>query len=348
MRRASLALLAGALAAGLVGCAAEPAGQSTGSGGDSAFEEQNAELIEAAKAEGSMVWYGGTSPNAADAVVQAFQERFGITVTYSRLASADLAQRFLAEVAAEDVQASFLMTADEVFYEDMGEKGNTRPLEDEDFGELPDEYRGDAYATTLITPLTVPYNTEEIGDLEIEDWEDLLDPSLSNGRIVLADPRASNSWAQMWSIVLHTPELGEDYLEALAAQKPQIAASQAAMQLVSAGEATVAVGGIDSTVATLAAQGAPIDSWMPHDPVYGVANYAAIPVDAPSPNAGTLFLRWLLSEDGASVYAAAEDSASPIGDVPDAVPLPEGVSLAPDLTQVQEDTPTILRLLGIE
>ena len=54
-----------------------------------------------------------------------------------------------------------------------------------------------------------------------------------------------------------------------------------------------------------AAKGAPVD-WIPMDPALGVLSVISVTKDAPHPNAGRLFLEFLMSEDGQKIYRDAE------------------------------------------
>lgn len=343
------ALAAGALL--LAACAGD-AGDA-GDAVDSAPSASNGqdELIEAAKAEGSLTWYTGTSPAGAEAVAQAFEEQFGVRVDVNRLTSNEIAQRFQAEAAADNTQADVLLLVTETFFTDMLDQGLTEKLDPADFEGYPEDYflpDGAGLTIGINTPVVV-YNTDVLGDFEPETWEDLLEPELK-GQIVVTDPRGSNAWAQYWSVLLQDERLGEAYLEDIAAQDFTLTASTVpGTQLVGAGEGGVLIAGTQGSTQPSIDQGLPLKTFTPSEPTVTGRNWATLVTDSPHPNAGRLFLQWLGSEEGSRVYNSAELTSSPLGDIGgDVVLLPEDAAAPPSAERVADDLPRVLELLGIE
>ncbi|MET0200112.1 MAG: extracellular solute-binding protein, partial [Rhodococcus fascians] len=223
-----------------------------------AVSDNLADLTAAAQSEGALTWYSGSPPETAATVAEAFEAEYGIKVTVVRLTSAQIAQRFVAESKAGDVQADVLTTVDEAFFRDMRSQGLTKALTDGQFGEVPEEYRlDDAAVQFLAGPISVPYNTEAVRGFTIDSWDDLLNPAL-RGKIVLADPRGSRAWAQLWTVILNDPNLGEDYIRSFAQQNFSLVDSgTVGFEMLSAGEATAVVAGVVNSTQPLIDAGAP-------------------------------------------------------------------------------------------
>lgn len=311
------------------------------------------ELIEAAQAEGSLTWYGGFSETGLAGTAEAFSERYDIDVNYTRLVTAQIVERFGAEVAGGSVQADVMSTVNPLFFEDQLTQGNLIELTDEEvpgFGEWPTDYTSENSAAAVIgiAPYVVAWNTDVLPDFEPEGWDDLIDPVVE-GQIILADPRVSAAWAQTWSAVLNSPELGEDFIEEFAAQgfSQVVESAGPGTQLVAAGEGGVIFGSTYSTTEPLKAQGAPLAEWPMAAPAPVSYVYAGIPTEAPHPNAARLFMQWLLSEEGQIAANVSERQASPLGDLEGLITLPEGL-VPPDPEQATADLPRVAELLGLQ
>ncbi|ALJ18895.1 ABC transporter substrate-binding protein [Microbacterium sp. No. 7] len=347
-RRTSAAALAVAGALALAACspgagdAPDPA--ATGS-------ETADDLVQAAQAEGSLTWYTGTTPTGAETVAQAFEEEYGVRVDVVRLTSNEIAQRFQAEAAAENTQADVLLTVAETFFVDMHEQGLTETLDPADFEGYPAEFAlpGGAGLTTGVNLPVIVYNTDVLGDVAPQTWEDLLAPELK-GQIVIADPRGSNAWAQYWSVLLRDEGLGEPFLEAIADQDFLLTASTVpGTQLVGAGEGGLLIAGTPGSTQPSIDQGLPLAMVTPSEPTVTGRNWVALVADAPHPNAGRLFVQWLVGEEGSRIYNSAEVSASPLGDLGGGVlSLPADAVAPPSAQQVEEDLPRVVELLRLQ
>lgn len=334
----------------VAGCAgSEPETAPSESASGSAGPE---ELIAAAQAEGALTWYTGSTESAAQALVDAFTEEYGIPVTIQRLTSAPLAQRVEAEVTAQNVQVDLFSTVNADFFAAARENDWSVDLTAQDLPELetyPAEYiqEDGASAVIGIGPDVIVWNTDVLPDYEFTEWDDLIDPSLENN-IILTDPRTSQAWGGFWSVLLHDDRYGAEFIEDFAAQgfRQIVDSAVPGAQLVGSGEGGVLVGSTISTQNELIAAGAPLEQTITSDPAHVYLQYAAIATEAPHPNAARLFLNYALSEQGQSIYNEAHSQSSVLGDIPGVVPLPEGVTI-PDPAQIEADLPEIIELLGL-
>lgn len=322
--------------------------------GDSATEDLPTdldELVAAAQEEGSLVWYTGTVEKTSAAVVEAFKAKYGIDVEVVRLNSADIAQRVHSEYDSGKVGSDVISISDHVVLKGLADDGVVRSLPEEYFGDIPEEFRlGDFGPVISLTKAAVNFNTEG-GGVQIESWDDLLDPALK-GKLIVVDPRGTGPagvYAQFWSAVLNNPDLGEDFVRELAKQDFVVQSSALpAVEMIVAGEADAVIASSVAAILGVNAAGAKLANFLPTDPAVLYRNYAALPDGASSPNAGALFLRFLTSEEGSSVLAAAENASSPLGDIPGADPLPEGeIADIPSDEQLEKDLATVVELLGL-
>ncbi|MGH3758733.1 extracellular solute-binding protein [Actinophytocola sp.] len=334
------------LAAALVAACGSSADEAAGTVGSS-----SADIEELAKEEGQLVWYSGSDPGAAEQIVKAFTEKYGIEVENVRLSSGPLVQRFKSEVSAGAPSADVILTVDKAFFDEADKEGWITPLKTEEVV-LPEiaEWSDDEMAnpSAMIVAYNVfvgSYNTKVVGDFEPKTWKDLLDPRLKD-KLIVSDPRNSTAWASFFNMVLHDPELGESYLEGIGAQNPRVTDTLTGVQLLGAGEGGALIGSPQVSLAPLLDKGAPIKSFVFQDPAIRSPHFQAAVTDAQHPNAARLFIAFMASEEGQQIYNAAHKTASPLGPLEGALEMPSG-TVDPPVDQVKAELPKILDLLGI-
>lgn len=310
-----------------------------------------ADIETLAKEEGTLVWYSGSDPGAAEQVKEAFTEKYGIEVENVRLSSGPLVQRFKSEVSAGAPSADVILTVDKAFFDEADKEEWITPLKSEQ-AVLPEiaEWSDDEMAnpSSMIVAYNVfvgSYNTEVVGDFEPKTWKDLLDPRLK-GKLIVSDPRNSTAWASFFNMVLHDPDLGESYLKGLAAQNPRVVDTLTGVQLLGAGEGGALIGSPQVSLAPLLDKGAPIKSFVFQEPAILSPHFQAAVTDAQHPNAARLFIAYMASEEGQRIYNAAHQTASPLGPLDGALEMPSG-TVDPPVDQVKADLPKILDLMGV-
>lgn len=305
------------------------------------------ELVALAQQEGQVVWYTGNLQPSIDAVQKEFEATYGIEVVVpERLSSAALAQRIDADVRATDViGADVITTADAALVDSLRADDYTMPLSAEMFPGVPADFmQGDAGVGCSVVVPVIGYNKAALGDLTVDSWDDLLDPRLS-GRIMVNDPRNSGAWAQLFATVLADPRLGESYLRKLRVQDYQpVASSLVGAEQLGAGQGDVLVAG---TPAQFARPGADIATWFPTDPAPITVTPCVLTAGSAHPNAGKLFLQWLMTPEGQAAANNPDYLASPLESVPGAtVQLPDDYVQAPPPAEVDAALPTVLQSLG--
>lgn len=316
-------------------------------------DDELASLIEAAQAEGRVNWMGGPAPAAAEVLIDAFTEKYGIEVIFTRLTSAPIAQRLEAEAAAEAIETDVFSTVDEGFFMQMREQGVSVDITDQGLPAI-EEYPADyilddgAGAVISVGPDVVVWNTDLLPDFEFTGWDDLLLPEVKD-ELILVDPRSSQAWAGLWSVLMRDDRYGEEFLEAVREQGIRQIVDSAApgAQLIGSGEGGVLVASATTNQLELIAQGAPIKQVTAENPAHVYLQYLNITTDAPHPNAARLFTNFIFSEEGQQVFNEAHHASSPLGALPGTVPLPDGIVI-PSQEQIVEDLPRVLELLGLE
>lgn len=322
------------------------AGQSGTVGDAAAPVDAPQALVDAAKGEGSVVWYTSIPQAPVDAAVAAFQAKYGVTVEVVRLGSEVIEQRYATERDAGNVVGDVLTVPEAFILSEYKTKGWLEPITPETVPALnpwPAQYfYDDSFALVNIQPIGIAFNTDSVTADELTGWESLLDPKFS-GKIALADPGAILSWTEVLRIVQGS--LGDAYLTGLKGQAPQIQASAIpATQQVAAGDSLIAFPSLLSVVNPLKAEGAPIDIKF-FNPTTGVQQFVAISAGAPHPNASKLLTNYLMSAEGQAVLNK-DVASSVLPDIAGTVPLPENYVL-PDLVKAAAAKDSILGLLGI-
>jgi iron(III) transport system substrate-binding protein len=187
-------------------------------------------------------------------------------------------------------------------------------------GELAASYQGLAqkgfYYPTNGSLQLVIYNTQSVTGADIpRRCTDLLDPKF-NHRVAIAHPAFSGYFGQ-WVLAMRRL-YGWSYFEKLAANNPRIGRSgNDPITMLNAGECVVGTGPASTSTVT-AARGNPIGIVYPEDGTVLTVGPSAVVASAPHPNAGRLFMEWLLSSDYADASRAW--SLEPVR--ADAQPLP--------------------------
>jgi len=295
-------------------------------------DDWNDALI-AAKKEGKVAVITDVTAAIRDALTIPFQEKYGITVDLFGVLGREVPPRIAAERKAGRYLWDVFVRGTTTGLESMIPMGAFDSLEPTlmvpDVKD-PKSWRGgmeflDPNKMLLtMTPFqrgTIFFNPKLVNPKEFKSHKDLLDPRWK-GRLVLDDPRrAGPGQATLTFFYLH-PDLGADFIRALG--KQQIAIMKDFAQEVDAigqGRYPVLIGTADFVAITRAKQGVPIAIVDPRQLKEGTdtspANGAlALFNKAPHPNAAKIYVNWLLSRDGQTVFTRASGYVSARVDVP--------------------------------
>ena len=290
--------------------------------------------LAAAKKEGKVAVITDVTASLRDALTLEFQKKYSITVELLGSSGREVAPRIAAERKAGQFLWDIYIHGSTTALEAMIPMGAFDPLEPALI--LPDvkdpktwrggaiEYLDPNKTVLVMTPFhrgTIFYNLKLVNAKEFTSHKDLLNPKWK-GKMVLDDPRrAGPGFATFTFFYLH-PELGPDFIRALGKQQ-MIILRDYAQEVDAVGQERypVLIGAADFVVTTRAKQGVPIATVDARQLKEGTdlspANgNLALFNKAPNPNAAKIYINWLLSKEGQTIFARANGYVSARLDVP--------------------------------
>lgn len=291
-------------------------------------------------AETAMITVYTSEPQAKiDAVVAAFTViEPGVAVEVFRAGTGDLTARIEAERATGEVQADVLLAADSGTFEGYKADDLLLAYTPADVDALnPDVVDPDGFYTgTRIIPTVIAYNTTMI-ETPPTSWQELTDANYAD-QITMPNPDVSGAAAYNAAVWLNTPDLGDDWLSALAANNPVIAESNGPVsQAVATGTQPIGIV-VDYLVRELKAAGSPIDVSYPSEGVPYVSQPVGIFASTSEQAASEAFVDFLVSTTGQEL--AVEQSYLPVrNDVgtPEGAPSIDDIAiLSPDLQVISD------------
>lgn len=152
----------------------------------------------------------------------------------------------------------------------------------------------------VTTPVTI--NTNLVKPEEIKSYNDLLNPKWK-GKILQGDPTVPGGGMSVGTTALGI--MGEDFIKKLLEQQPMVVREKRLeSEWLAQGKYSIGFG-MDNRVATeFIESGAPFVQLVPREgaSIGGGSGQIVIFKQAPHPNAAKVFLNWLLSKEGQSIY----------------------------------------------
>lgn len=265
-------------------------------------------LIDAARKEGSVVWYTGFLVNQLVVpVAKAFEAKYGVKVEYTRLNSADIMLRVTNEAAAGRMASDVFDGSNFVPLYRAGHADKFTPDSLADYGPGFGD-PGGLWVATNSNYLTLAYNTDLVKASDVPLTLDaLLDPRWK-GKMGMTTSMNPTGGPGFVGAVLGTKgeKAGMAYLEKLAAQEIRnVPANQrVVLDQTIAGERPIALMTFNHHSVISAKKGAPV-AWAKFDPVVATRTYASVTRGGPHPNAGRLLVDFLMSREGQALFAAA-------------------------------------------
>ena len=253
-------------------------------------------LIEGAKREGFVTLYSSAVIADTNAIIQAFEKKYGVQVRLWRGSSDDILRRAVTEARGERYEADLAETAGDSM-EGLQRERLLAEVSSPAFAQLMPgavvPHRG--WIADRLSVFTVAYNTTVIKPADVpKSYADLADPKWS-GKLGIDDEDDDSSW--FMSIV---DAMGKD--KALALFHKIVATNGISVRrghtllsnLVVAGEVPLALTVYGYRVAALKKSGAPIDGVMLL-PAFALPTGIGALAKAPHPNAALLLLDFYLT-----------------------------------------------------
>jgi iron(III) transport system substrate-binding protein len=264
-------------------------------------------LIEAARKEGTAVWYTSADLQLAETVAKTFEKKFGVKARVERAGAERIFARVAQEYAAGIHTVDIANTGDAAMFVDWKQHGLLAAYVPEDVARnIPAEHRDPdgCFAIVRSTLCVIAYNTTMIKREEApKSFADLLDAKWM-GKLVKANP--SYSGTIITSTYQLVRNLGWPYLEKLSKQKVmQVQSATDTPKRVILGERPVMFDGNEYNVLIAKEGGKPIE------PVYAsegsplIVMPSAIFKAAPHPNAARLFQNFLFTAEGQQLFVDA-------------------------------------------
>jgi iron(III) transport system substrate-binding protein len=264
--------------------------------------------VEAAKKEGTVVWYTSLALPSAEKVAKLFEAAYPrIKVEVQRTGSQRILQRVMQELQANIKNADVIHTSDAGHFVLLKEKKLLMKYTPAGVDGFPSGFKDrDGYYYGLrATVNVIAYNNKVIPANEApRTWKDLLDPRWK-GKMVTAHPGYSGVIATHVLALVHL--YGWDYWKQLAQNKLMLVQSAVdPAGVVASGERPIAVDGGDYTFYQSKKKGNPVEIVFPREGVPLVVSPSAIASFAPHPNAARLFTDFIFSRELQQVLADSE------------------------------------------
>jgi iron(III) transport system substrate-binding protein len=317
-------------------------------------EVEWAALVEQAKKEGSVVIFAGPLAQARTAIMEAFRQKYGISLDIVMGKGEEMVAKLDNERRAGIYSVDMGILGMTTFFNSIKPRGVTIPIKPllllpdvQDVskwrqGKLP---MGDLDGHLAVLGVTsVPHmivNTQMVKEGEIVTHNDLLNPKW-RGKIAINDPSASGNGAEWFTFVVREMmgiEKGTAFMKELVKQEPVLTRDQRLLtEWVARGKYAIALAPDSATTADFTNAGAPIvfpDLKEPRPTGSGPCNILVFD-KAPHPNATKLFVNWLLSQEGSTIFSKGSGYASTRADVPTDWILPMQVPAPTDIILGEE------------
>jgi len=273
-------------------------------------------IVSAAKKEGRVVIYSTTDSVAAQALLREFRARYpDIEVEYDDMNSTEVYNRFVSEAAAGAGSADVLWSSSMDLQIKLASDGYAAEYASPASPKLPPwaVWKNQAYGTTF-EPIGFAYNKRLLKPEEVpQSHADLAkavrtNPGRWTGKLCSYDPERSGL-----GFLLITQDQGNDksFKDTLAAygqaQVKLYTSTGAMLEKIVSGEHLLGFNMIGSYVLAKAKKDPNVGFVMPKDYTLVMSRIALLPKAARHPNAGKVFLDFLLSQDGQEIIARKSD-----------------------------------------
>jgi len=329
-------------------------------------------LVEAAKREGTVSVIGPTGDDRRTVLTEPFEKKYGITVEFLGDNGPGVPPRISSERGAGLYLWDLFVGGTTTCLESLAPMGVLHPLEPVLLlpevtdpaswrgGQL--EFVDDARSILAMTPFqrgTLFINPNLVRADEIKSYRDLLDPKWK-GKLVIDDPRKAGAGQATFTFFYRHPELGADFIRALARQEPLILRDYL-QQLdgVGQGRYPLVIGSSDAIAEQRIKSGVPIAIVDPRQIKEGsdvspASGALTLFNNQPHPNAARLYVNWLLSKEGQTAFAQGTGYISSRVDVPTdhtfpwRVPMPGAVKTYDQEAMVVKDEvlPFVTEIFG--
>jgi iron(III) transport system substrate-binding protein len=283
-----------------------------------------AEVRDRAEGEAKVIFYTTSNASDAKAVTDAFRRIYPkIDVQFERTTDSQLMEKILSQARAGQALWDVVSTTGYYGYL-LKKRGLLAAYDSPERKFFRDGYKDPQgfWTSTYTTYAVFGYNTKLVSKANVpRTHEDLLKPFWREQ--VGIENRGYEWFAATMNGIGR--EKGLSYMRALAAQRPGLRVGRTLLaQLVAAGEFNGTLTSYIHNFDSLKATGAPVD-WVGLPPSFANLHPVALNVKAPHPNAGKLFIDFMLSQRGQEVVRGLKRIPDRIDTPPDPPNLLQGM-----------------------
>lgn len=290
-----------------------------------AQDDNWAKVVEAAKKEGKLTFYSYLfTGDLGLAASRAFFEKYGIEVEHITGRGAELSARLKTEQRMGQIVGDIFQAAS-ANVEIAKQLGLTRSATDLPVFKEQGVWSIDPFAldkeghvviltATQYTPF-VNKNLVKVQD-EPMSWQDFLNPKW-RGKIIIQDPQIATLDYYVMLALMDNGAIDQEFIKKIGGQLFMAPSPQEALKALARGEAHISLWSSDTDASAMVAEGAPIKPIAPQDSIVVGGTPLALIKGAPHPNAAQVFVNWLFSGEGLSLYARISRTAAIRKDVLD-------------------------------
>ena len=306
------------------------------------------DLYEAAKKEKQLTVYTAHyNTEEAARLCAAFEKKYpGIKCNFVRTTAQVAFQRFQQDLQANAPVASVFSSTDVSHYPDLKKRGLLLQYKPNNLAKMVDSLKSynDAdnyYSVTAAALMLITYNNSLVAEKDApKNWPDLLDPKWK-GKVSIGHP-AFSGYVGTW-VVLMRKLYGWQYFDKLEKNQPQIGRSvNDTVTMLNAKERWVAAGP-EATTLLSRDKGNPLSVIYPTDGSLLMVSPSSVPKNAPAPNAGKLYIEFLLDKEAAEVQVKSHSLSviKGIKAAPGAKPLEEIKVTRPTEEEITKGIPEV-------
>lgn len=291
-------------------------------------------VLQAAKQEGVVSLLGTTGVDVRDALTLPFQKAYGIQVDYfggsgsqqaTRVAAERRAGKYAWDIFVGGTTTGFTSMIPIKAFDSLDTALILPDVKD------PKNWRGGGIEfvdpgrqMAVMTPthrVILIVNSAAADPNSFKSYKDLLNPKWK-GQIATDDPRRSGPGQASFTFFYLHPELGPDFIRALARQELAVFRDPSQLvNLVGQGKYPILIGPRDTMLADALKRSLPISVVNPSmvregSDISPASGNVAMFNRAPHPNAAKVYINWLLSKEGQTHHARALGTVSSRLDVP--------------------------------
>jgi iron(III) transport system substrate-binding protein len=279
------------------------------------------ELYDAAKKEKPVTVYTAHyNTDEAQALCAAFEKKYpDLKCNFVRTTAQVAFQRLQQDMQANAPVASVFSSTDVSHYPELKKKGMLIEYKPRNAVNMVDSLKAyndkdGYYWVTAAALMTLTYNSSMVSEKDApKNWPDLLDPKWK-GKVSIGHP-AFSGYVGTW-VVQMQKLYGWDYFTKLEKNQPQIGRSvNDTVTMLNSKERAVAAGP-EATTLLSRDKGNPLAVVYPTDGALLMVSPSGIPKNAPSPNAGKLYMEFLLSKEAGEVQSKSHSISVVKGDAP--------------------------------